>query len=65
MMDLNIALRRAMLILAILGLLLGLKAVLKRCKAFDIITFIIASAVGLLVGYIVHKMGGKGFWLGV
>lgn len=64
MMDFNVALRRAMLVLAICGLIMGLKAVFKRCKRFDIAAFIISAVVGLLVGYIVYKMGGKGFWLG-
>ena len=62
MMDINVALRRAMLILAVIALLAGFKAVSTRCKFFDFLAFVISVIVCLTVGYIVYQMGGKGFW---
>jgi len=62
MMDINVALRRAMLILAVIALLASFKAVSTRSKFFDFLAFVISVIVCLTVGYIVYQMGGKGFW---
>jgi hypothetical protein len=61
-MDINVFLRRMMLVLAIVGLLFGLKALGKRFKLLDIVAFLVSLVVCLCVGYIVYRMGGKGFW---
>ena len=61
-MDVNVFLRRMMLVLAVAGLLLGLKALFKRFKVLDVLAFVVSLVVCLCVGYIVYRMGGKGFW---
>lgn len=63
-MDVNVAIRRAMIVLAVVGLFLGLKALLKRCKLIDFISFVTSLVVCLIVALIVYRMGGKGFWFG-
>ena len=63
-MDVNVAIRRAMVVLAIVGLLLGLKALLKRCKLIDFISFVTSLVICLIVALIVYRTGGRGFWFG-
>lgn len=63
MFDANVALRRGLLIFAIIALFTGYTAIVKRCKIFDIIAFIIAVIICLGVGWLVYQMGPQGFWL--
>ncbi len=63
-MDVNVAIRRAMIVLAVLGLFLGLKALLKRCKLIDFVSFVTSLVICLIVALIVYRTGGRGFWFG-
>ena len=63
MMDINVFLRRMILILTVVSLVAGLKAVTKRTRALDIFAFIIAVALTVTVSYILYTTGGCGFWL--
>ncbi len=64
MADLNIALRRGLLIFTVIALFAGFRAVSARGKFIDFLAFSLSVLIALAVGYAVWQMGGRGFWLG-